>query len=144
MHKFDASPVLYARDVRVGHILDESAAPDVRNVHGPHSRPEFVRQSHTLTHHHESSSLMGMTKRLQVLLNDDELRQIQRLARGRRMTTAAWVRESLQASVEAETRVDLAGKLAAIRRAVGHELPTGDIDQLLAEIESGYLAPNEG
>ncbi len=84
-----------------------------------------------------------MTKRLQVLLDDDELGQIQRLARGRRMTTAAWVRESLQASVEAETRVDLEAKLAAIRRAIGHELPTGDIDQLLAEIESGYLVPDE-
>ena len=85
-----------------------------------------------------------MTKRLQVLLDDAELRQIQRLAKDRRMTTAAWVRESLRSTVEAETRVDLDTKLATIRRAMGHEFPTGDIDQLLAEIESGYLAPDQG
>ena len=29
-------------------------------------------------------------------------------------------------------------KLEAVRLAVQHEYPTGDIDQVLAEIESGY------
>ena len=85
-----------------------------------------------------------MTKRLQVLLDDAELRQIQRIAKGRRMTTAAWVRASLRASVEAETRADLPTKLAAIRRAAAFEFPTGDIDQLLAETERGYLQSDEG
>ncbi|HEY4228457.1 MAG TPA: hypothetical protein VGM49_08960 [Candidatus Limnocylindrales bacterium] len=85
-----------------------------------------------------------MTKRLQVLLADDELRRIQRLAKGRRMTTAAWVRESLRASVEAETSVDLEGRLRAIRSAVAHEFPIADIDQVLSEIERGYPALGEG
>jgi hypothetical protein len=84
-----------------------------------------------------------MTKRLQVLLEDDELREIQRLARTRRMTTAAWVRASLRTSVEAETRVDLDAKLAAIRRAVGHALPTADIDRVLADIDRGDRAIDE-
>ena len=85
-----------------------------------------------------------MTKRLQVLLDDEELRQIQRLAKGRRMTTAAWVRESLRSSVEAETRVDLEAKLAAIKRATRHAFPTGDIDTVLADIERGYRVVDEG
>ena len=85
-----------------------------------------------------------MTKRLQVLLDDAELRQIQRLAKDRRMTTAAWVRATLRAAVETETRADLPTKLAAIRRAATFEFPTGDIDQLLAEIERGYLEPGQG
>ncbi len=84
-----------------------------------------------------------MTKRLQVLLDDAELRQIQRLAKDRRMTTAAWVRASLRASVETETRADLASKLASIKRASEHAFPSGDIEGVLAEIERGYLGSHE-
>ncbi len=85
-----------------------------------------------------------MTKRLQVLLDDAELREIRRLAGDRHMTTAAWVRESLRGSVEAHTRVDLEAKLAAVRRAVAHDLPTADIDSVLDDIERGYLPLDEG
>jgi hypothetical protein len=81
-----------------------------------------------------------MTKRLQVLLDDEELAEFQRLARRRRMTTADWVRTSLRAAREAEGGADVGQKLAAIRRAMRHEFPTGDVDQLLAEIDRGYLA----
>lgn len=79
-----------------------------------------------------------MTKRLQVLFEDDELRDIQRLARSRRMTTAEWVRTSLRAAREAEAGADVGQKLAAIRAAAGHDFPTADIDGMLAEIERGY------
>ena len=85
-----------------------------------------------------------MTKRLQVLLDDAELGEIQRLAKARRLTTAAWVRQSLRSSVEAETRVDLDARLAVLRRAVGHAFPTGDIDALLADIERGYRVTDGG
>jgi predicted transcriptional regulator len=79
-----------------------------------------------------------MTKRLQVLLDDDELHRIQRLAKEQRLTTAEWVRQSLRASAEAATLVNLEEKLAAIRQAVRYEFPTAGIDQMLAEIERGY------
>lgn len=82
-----------------------------------------------------------MTKRLQVLLDDDELRRIQGLAREQHLTTADWVRHHLRAAVEVETRPDSALKLATIRRASMHAFPTGDIDQLLAETQQGYLEP---
>jgi hypothetical protein len=79
-----------------------------------------------------------VTKRLQVLLDDNELAEIQRLARRRRMTVAAWVRESLRAARAAEPGPTTAAKLEALHRATSWSLPVGDIDELLAEIERGY------
>ncbi len=79
-----------------------------------------------------------MTKRLQVLFDDDELRDIQLLARQRRLTTAEWVRRSLRAAREAESGKDVGEKLAAVRRAAGFAFPTADIHSMLAEIERGY------
>jgi hypothetical protein len=85
-----------------------------------------------------------MTKRLQVLLEDAELREIQRTARAKRMTTAEWVRQSLRAARESEPRSDASSKLEAVRKAMTYSFPTGDIDQLLAEIEGGYLGERPG
>lgn len=85
-----------------------------------------------------------MTKRLQVLLDDDELAEFQRLARRRRMTTAEWVRVSLRAAREAEGGADIGQKLTAIRRATEHAYPTGDIDTILDEIEAGYRGEQTG
>jgi len=79
-----------------------------------------------------------MTKRLQVLFEDDDLRELQQLARQHRMTTAEWVRRSLRAARDAESGADVGQKLAAVRAAAAHSFPTGDIDTLLAEIEQGY------
>jgi hypothetical protein len=79
-----------------------------------------------------------MTKRLQVLFEDDELRELQRLARQHRMTTAEWVRRSLRAARDAESGADVGQKLAAVRTAVGHAFPTADIETMLDEIERGY------
>lgn len=81
-----------------------------------------------------------MTKRLQVLLDDAELRTIQRLARRERLTTAEWVRRRLREGA-ASARGDTASKLAAIHAAYRHAVaPAPDIDQMLAEIEQGYLS----
>ena len=80
-----------------------------------------------------------MTKRLQVLMDDDELRSIQRLARNEHVTTAEWVRQRLREAQEARGRPDIATKLAAIQRASQFRAPAPDIEQMLAEIERGYL-----
>ena len=82
-----------------------------------------------------------MTKRLQVLLDDAELRTIQRLARRDKLTTAEWVRRRLREGA-ASSRVDMASKLAAIHAAYRHTpaVPEVDIDQMLDEIEQGYLS----
>jgi hypothetical protein len=81
-----------------------------------------------------------MTKRLQVLFDDEELREMQRVARRHRMTTAEWVRRSLREARDADGGADTAQKLATIRNAAGYTFPTGDIDAVLGEIERGYLA----
>jgi hypothetical protein len=82
-----------------------------------------------------------MTKRLQVLLDDAELRTIQRLARRDKMSTAEWVRRRLREGASASTRPDTASRLAAIHIAYrsGSTVPSPDIDQMLEEIEAGYL-----
>lgn len=80
-----------------------------------------------------------MTKRLQVLLDETELRDIQRLARARRMTVAEWVRGALRAARRQEPVGDSAKKLEIVRSATRYAYPTTDIDAMLGEIERGYL-----
>ena len=87
-----------------------------------------------------------MTKRLQVLLDDAELRTIQRLARQDKVTTAEWVRRRLREGAAASSRPDTASRLAAIHAAYRREAgaPSPDIDQMLDEIERGYLSDRSG
>ena len=80
-----------------------------------------------------------MTKRLQVILQDPEYRQIQRAARARRISMAEWVRQALDVARRRETLQDVAEKLAVVRAAVLHNGPTADIDQMLSEIAGSYL-----
>ena len=79
-----------------------------------------------------------MSKRLQVLLDEDELREIQRIARTRRMTVAEWVRQALRSAGQSEPLREAGKKLEVVRAAARHSYPTGDIDQMLGEIEKGY------
>ena len=79
-----------------------------------------------------------MAKRLQVLLDDGELRQIQRLARAQRLTVAEWVRQALRAAQRRQPSGDVQKKLGAIRTAARHDFPTADIEQMLAQIARGY------
>jgi hypothetical protein len=77
-------------------------------------------------------------RRLQVLLDEEELREVQQLARRHRMTTAEWVRRTLRSARDAESGADVRTKLEAVRAAARHAFPTADIDDMLDEIERGY------
>lgn len=79
-----------------------------------------------------------MSKRLQVLLDEAEYREIARLARARRTTVAAWVREAIQKARASQPSRKAEDKVRFVRAAVKHAYPTADIDQMLAEIEAGY------
>ena len=79
-----------------------------------------------------------MAKRLQLILQDLEYREIQRAARSRHMSLAEWVRQALESSRRQELAGSLGKKLESIRMAARHEFPAGDIDHMLAEIEAGY------
>jgi hypothetical protein len=79
-----------------------------------------------------------VTKRLQVLLDDEELAAIRRAARERRQSVAEWVRVALRRARTEEAVATPAAKLSALHAATMHEFPTGPIEQLLAEIADGY------
>lgn len=79
-----------------------------------------------------------MAKRLQVILQDPDYREIQRMARSRHMSIAEWVRQALDRARRREPASNTGKKLDVIRAAVRHAYPTGDIDTILREIESGY------
>jgi hypothetical protein len=79
-----------------------------------------------------------VAKRLQVILQDPEYREIQRMARGRRMSLAEWVRQALDLARRREPLGGAGKKLEVIRAAAQHDYPTSDIDSMLAEIEKGY------
>jgi hypothetical protein len=83
-----------------------------------------------------------MSKRLQVLLDEAELRDIQKIARRNRMTVAEWVRQALREARRKEPMRDVTKKLDAVRIAARHEFPTADVDEMLAEIERGYVTPD--
>ena len=79
-----------------------------------------------------------MAKRLQVILQDPEYREIQKMARTRRMSLAEWVRQALDLARRREPLGTTGKKLEVIRAAAQHDYPTGDIDTMLADIEKGY------
>jgi len=79
-----------------------------------------------------------MAKRLQVIVQDPEYRDIQRAARLRRMTIAEWVRQALVQARRSEPSREVVSKLEVIRAATRMEFPTADIDRMLEEIEQGY------
>jgi len=79
-----------------------------------------------------------VSKRLQVLLDETEYREIQRASRLRKMTVAEWVRQALRAARRREPSGDVKKRLEVVRAAARHSFPTGDIDQMIAEIERGY------
>ena len=78
-----------------------------------------------------------MAKRLQVILQDPEYREIQRMARSRRMSIAEWVRQALEFERRREPVGDSGKKLAVIRAAAQHEFPVSSIEEMLADIEKG-------
>lgn len=84
-----------------------------------------------------------MSKRLQVLLEEEELREIQSAARARRQTVAEWVRHALRAARQEQPAQPADRKLAAVRAATRHAFPTADVDQMIAEIERGYGSGSE-
>jgi hypothetical protein len=82
-----------------------------------------------------------MSKRLQVLLDEAELRDVQEAASRQGIPVSEWVRQALRDARRREPRGDLDSKVRTIREAAGHSFPTADIDEMLREIERGYLAP---
>jgi hypothetical protein len=79
-----------------------------------------------------------MSTRLQVVVDEVEMREIRRTARREHLTVSEWVRRCLREARRRRPSRDAGRKLEAVRAAARHGFPTADIDQMLAEIESGY------
>jgi hypothetical protein len=77
-----------------------------------------------------------MSKRLQVIVPDLDYREIQRSAQSRGISIAEWVRQALDLARRREPGSTTGKKIDVVRAAVRHAYPTGDIDIMLAEIES--------
>ena len=80
-----------------------------------------------------------MSKRLQVVLEDAEYREIRNVARRHRMSISEWVRQALRSVRRSEPLQDADRKLEAVRAAVRREFPTAEMEKMLTEIERGYL-----
>lgn len=80
-----------------------------------------------------------MSKRLQVLLDEEEYRKVKRAARRQGLSMSEWVRRALAEARSSQPTTDAKRKLRVVRAAVDHEFPTADIDQMLREIEQGYI-----
>ena len=78
-----------------------------------------------------------------MILEDPEMKEIQRAARAQRMTVAEWVRQSLRAARRREPVGEIGKKIAVVRAAARHSYPTGDIDRLLAEIEHDHAGEDD-
>jgi hypothetical protein len=80
-----------------------------------------------------------MSKRLQVVVDEQEWDEIQAVARLHGKTPSEWARQVLRAARRPEAAGSVEAKLAVVRTAAAREGPTADIEQMLAEIERGYL-----
>lgn len=78
-----------------------------------------------------------MSKRLQILLAEEELAELRALARREGLTLSEWVRRALRRARDERPTEDRARKLAAVRTASRHSFPTADIERMLEEIELG-------
>lgn len=78
-----------------------------------------------------------MSTRLQIVVDEEELREIKATARRHELTVSEWVRSTLREAREREPKRDKRDKLEAVRLACGHAFPAADIDEMLADIERG-------
>ena len=72
-----------------------------------------------------------MSTRLQVLVPESLDRRIRKAAQRRRLSAGAWVREAIEHALREDRGVDPLDQLATLGA------PTGDVSQMLAEIDAG-------
>jgi hypothetical protein len=79
-----------------------------------------------------------MSKRLQVLLSELEIAEIQKFADLERVSVGEWVRRALRDARSRRSSIDPQSKLKSVRKAAAYSFPTADVGQMLAEIERGW------
>jgi hypothetical protein len=76
---------------------------------------------------------------MQVVMDDAELERYEETARSLGLTLSEWARQVLRAAASTVSRSDVDAKRSAIERARMHSFPAPDIEQMLVEIERGYV-----
>ena len=82
-----------------------------------------------------------MSKRLQITLSDAEYRTVKVAAERQGKPVSRIVRESLQRTLAGYGEPDPEKRIAAVLSFARFSGPTGDIEQLVAEIELGHQLP---
>ena len=85
----------------------------------------------------EAYHTTGMSKRLQVVVDDGELAEIQRAASARSLTVAEWVWQALRKERREAPLLRAESKIRCVREAASHSDPVGEIGEMLHEIERG-------
>ena len=80
-----------------------------------------------------------MSKRLQVLLEAKEYKSFQQLAKEAGLSLGEWVRQTLRQTSQRFSKKNPQKKLEQIRKAGKHHNPAGEVEDILKEIEKGYL-----
>ena len=75
-----------------------------------------------------------MSHRLQVLVPEELNSKVEKAAQRSRTSKGAWVRRAIEAALERPSGQHAADPLA---RLAALNAPTGDIEKMIAEIESG-------
>lgn len=81
-----------------------------------------------------------MSFRLQILIPDNEYREVVKASKKEAKKISEWVRESIRSRLKFTRPESPEIKLARILKFAKYQGPTADIDQMLAEIEKGRTA----
>lgn len=74
---------------------------------------------------------------MQVVVSEEEMERFRQAARALGLSLSEWVRQVLRDAESGVSSGDIGAKLDAVRAAVQHSFPAGDIDQMLDEISEG-------
>ena len=80
-----------------------------------------------------------MSKRLQVIMSEEEMARLRAAAHREQLTVAEIVRQAVKKRIETARDGSIEEKLRAIERAASYSFPAPGIEQMNAEIEQGYL-----
>ena len=72
-------------------------------------------------------------------MDEKEYKELATLAKRSGLSIGEWVRRAIRAAVSEISASSPATKLKVIDQAMKHSFPSGDIEQILSEIEKGYL-----
>lgn len=80
---------------------------------------------------------MLMSTRLQIVMSEEELASLRQAAARAGLTLSAWARHSLRRARDAGSGPTPESRLRALDQALACGHPTGDVDTMLADIETG-------